>query len=81
MHDTTWVLTIDDLIVFGIETAQFLTECLQSFVSESLFHQAAGFLVDGGDVVDAIADSVDIHHAAASEQGVVAGLEELVEQL
>ena len=81
MYDSTRILAVNDLVVFGVKTAKFFTESLESFVSESLFHQTACLVVDGRNVVDAIADSVDIHHAAASKQGVIASLEKLVEQL
>ena len=80
MHHTTGILAIDDLVVFRIEFFQLLNECLEAFVFEPLLHQCPGIVVDGGDIVNAVAYGVDIHHTATREQCVVVSLEFLSQQ-
>ena len=80
MNHAFGILAVDDTVVFGVEPLQFLAESFEAFLLQAPLHGSACLVVDGGDVVDAVADSVDIHHTASSHQGVVAVAEKLLQQ-
>ena len=80
MHHTAGILTIDDLVVVWVEPSQLLNECLKAFFLQSPLHGLTGLVVDGGDIVNAVAYGVDIHHTATREQGVVVRLKLLLQQ-
>src|SRR5574344_3126732 len=83
MHHTPSIVTIDNRIVFGIHQAQFLAQSLKTLVFKALLHPLPYIIGDGGDIVNAIAYCIDIHHAAACHEGdvVVATVKLLFEDM
>ena len=68
MNNTAWVLLVYLLVIERVEVLQLFNQCWQSLSGEPLLHLCARGSIDSGDVVDAVADSIDIHHAAAGEE-------------
>ena len=64
MHHATGILLVDNLVVFRVALAELFAEASESFHQQALLQRVARLVVDGRNVVDAIADGVDIHHAA-----------------
>ena len=64
MNHAAGVLAVNDFVVFWIESFQLLNECFESLFLQPSFHHLARLVVDGGDVVDTVANGIDIHHAA-----------------
>ena len=57
-----------------------LTEDVETFVFQTAADVLPYVVADGGDVVDAVADSVDIHHAPTTHQLYGMGRKRFVEQ-
>ena len=68
VEDALGVLGVNDCIVVGVEQAQFLHQRFEALALIAFEQRGAGVGIDGGNVVDAVAHGVDIHHAAACEQ-------------
>ena len=69
MHHAARILAVDNLVIFGVELLQLLHQCLEAFLGEAAFERFARNVIHRGDIVDAIAHSIDIHHAAAGHEG------------
>ena len=68
MHYAFGVAQVDLSVVGGVEQTQFLDERLQPLTLVALAQQLAGVVVDGGNVVDAVAHCVEVHHRAARHE-------------
>ena len=68
VNHTAMVLTVNDLIMLGVQSAKVFTECIKSLFLITTFHLITDIITNGGNVVNAIAYSVYIHHAASAEQ-------------
>jgi len=72
VDDAFGVAEIDGSIVFRVEEAQFGGEGSEAFCLIALPQVVAHLGFHGGDVIDAVAHGIDIHHAAAGEdEGIV----------
>ena len=74
------IVAVDDGPVFRIQSAELVDESGKSFCSKAFLHGAADVVTDGGNVVDALAYGIDVHHAATGEEGHIGVGEEAVEE-
>ena len=81
MDDALGVLQVHGAVVVGVEQTQLVAEAVESFSLVAVEQRAARLLIHGGDVVNPLADGIDVHHRTAGEQHGVVGGEEIVEQL
>ena len=65
MDDATMVLTVYHLVVLGVKATKVFTKALQSFFLVATFHLVANIIANGGDIIDAIAYRINIHHASS----------------
>ncbi len=80
MDNALCVFRVNKGIILGVEQAEFLTEDVETFVFQTAADVLPYVVADGGDVVDAVADSVDIHHASTTHQLYGLGRKRFVEQ-
>ena len=78
MNHATWILLVYYGPVFWVEVFQFLHQSVEPFIGKTCFHPFSDVIAYGGDVVDAIAYSINVHHASSCEQGYVVILEDIL---
>ena len=64
MDNTLGVSSVDRVVMFRVHQFQFGQECVHSLVLQSFGERSPYLLVYGGDVVNAIAYGIYVHHAA-----------------
>ena len=62
VHHPAWILAINDGPVLRIKAVQLFAKCFQTLLLQTTLHCGPCLIVDGGDIVDTVAHSIDIHH-------------------
>ena len=62
MDHASGIVAVDYSPMLGVENFEFLDKPGQPLLLKPLLHPLACGVVDGGNVVDAVAHGVDIHH-------------------
>ena len=65
---SAWVFLIYDVVMFWIHLLQFFHQFFQTFFFQSFLHPLADIISYSRNIINSLANGINIHHATAREK-------------